>query len=261
MSFNYKRIADSFSLAAETYDEAAVLQKQVGEQLLSILNNISISPEVIIDLGSGTGKWSQKLALFFPNSTVFSLDFAYKMLQYANQNYPAHNINVLCGDAHVLPFQNTCCDLIFSNLMFQWSSNYHTLFQEINRILKPNGLIIFSTLGPRTLIELQHCWEKVDRLPYMLSFISKNALIMKIKQEKLSIVSFKQKIHFRFFSKAIDLMKELKKIGAHNLERNRSPGLMTKNKLQRILDTYESFRNSKGLFPATYEVYLVIAKK
>ena len=53
----------------------------------------------------------------------------------------------------------------------------------------------------------------------------------------------------------------LKGLGAHNVNSDRSAGLMGKNSLRRYMQAYETYRNANGLLPATYQVwYLQLSK-
>ena len=53
------RVKTSFNRAAGTYDAAAVLQKEVRERMLNRLELVKITPDVIVDAGSGTGQASR----------------------------------------------------------------------------------------------------------------------------------------------------------------------------------------------------------
>ena len=56
-----------------------------------------------------------------------------------------------------------------------------------------------------------------------------------------------------------ELMAELKRLGAHNVNRDR--GMMGKQALRRFIAAYESYRQANGLLPATYQVwYLALTK-
>jgi len=49
------RMRQSFHRAAKQYDAAAILQRQVREEMLSRLDVVKLEPEVILDAGCGTG--------------------------------------------------------------------------------------------------------------------------------------------------------------------------------------------------------------
>src|SRR5690554_3663028 len=80
-------IAESFSRAAVTYDQAAALQRTVGSNLLERVPADS-APVDIIDLGCGTGYFSRALAARF-QQPVIGLDLAEGMLRHARQLSPA----------------------------------------------------------------------------------------------------------------------------------------------------------------------------
>jgi malonyl-CoA O-methyltransferase len=75
------------------------------------------------------------------------------------------------ADANHLPLSNNCVDIIISNLMMQWCGNLNQLFSECHRVLKNDGLILFSTFGPDTLKELKKSWAVVDNQTHVNSFI------------------------------------------------------------------------------------------
>ncbi|MDI9682646.1 methyltransferase domain-containing protein, partial [Burkholderia cenocepacia] len=59
------------------------------------------------------------------------------------------------ADFAALPFPGGAFDLIWSNLALHWHSRPDTVFPEWQRVLRVNGLLMFSTLGPDTLRELR----------------------------------------------------------------------------------------------------------
>ena len=143
------RVRATFNKASSKYDDSAFLQNEISVRLAEKLNVISIDPKTIIDLGSGTGFLSEKAVKAFPNATLVCIDFAQQSLL-SN----VHHLKV-CANAYQLPFTDNSIDFIISNLMMQWCADLKTLLDECFRILKPEGLFLFSTFGPDTLKELK----------------------------------------------------------------------------------------------------------
>jgi ubiquinone/menaquinone biosynthesis C-methylase UbiE len=141
---NKHRIADSFSRAAQTYDAAAELQRQIGHQLLESLPDTR--PDRVLDLGSGTGYFTPLLRQRFASSQLVSLDLAQGMLAYARQHRPDSHAAWVCGDAEALPLASDSLDLIFSSLAIQWCERPDRLFAEIARVLRPGGRFVVATL-------------------------------------------------------------------------------------------------------------------
>ena len=56
------------------------------------------------------------------------------------------------------------------------------------------------------------------------------------------------------YDKATELMRDLKDIGAHNIDRRRNSGLMSPKKLRAVEKAYRQFALDDGQLPATYEL-------
>src|SRR5690349_2046528 len=113
-SINKRVIADNFGRAAKTYEQAAILQKEVGNRLLDRLEFIKINPLNIVDLGCGTGYSAKELSQRFPTAHIVNLDIAFEMVRYAKNKLllPAAPLPYafLCADAEHLPFENNSVD-------------------------------------------------------------------------------------------------------------------------------------------------------
>ncbi len=239
-------VRPTFNKAATQYNDHAFLQDEVSLRLSEKLNVISSNAEVVVDLGSGTGLLSNKLSQKLPNAKVICLDFAQQSLQ----SNPA-KLKV-CADAHQLPFTDNSIDFIASNLMMQWSPNLATFFDECYRTLKPEGLMLFSTFGPDTLKELKRSWSVVDSESHVNTFVDMHDIGDQMLQSGFNNPIMEMETLTLTYDKVIDLMRDLKGIGAQTV-RNRSKSLTGKTKFKKMIDMYESYR-SEGKLPATYEV-------
>jgi malonyl-CoA O-methyltransferase len=257
-----KTLSNSFSKAANTYDSAAKLQREVAIALCNkLFHKMDAYTGTIIDLGSGTGTWSRVLAEKFPRGTIFSIDIAHGMIAYSLKNKSAANLFGICCDADNIPVQTSFTDLIFSNLMLQWSPNLDLTLKEIHRILKINGSLFISTLGHNSLKELRFCWQQLDDFPHINNFVTYEELIEKFKCLNLDNISIERMEYIFYYPTAIEIMRELKMIGANKLMLSRNKGLLTPGSLKKVLDFYENFRNQDHLLPVTYEIYLCMAQK
>lgn len=248
------RARKSFARAAGSYDEAAVLQREVGGRMLQRLELVKMQPGCVLDLGSGTGTHTEQLMKKYPKSRVHALDFALPMVRRtAARGRWLKRPLCLCGDMESLPLRAASVDLIYSNLAFQWANEPAALFAECLRILKPGGLLMFSTLGPDTLKELRAAWSEVDDLPHVSPFMDMHNVgdallhsgfaepVMDVDQLQLTYQTVDQ------------LMRDLKHLGAHNASAGQSRGLTGKARMQAMRNVYEGFRQ-QGLLPASYEV-------
>ncbi|MEN8176185.1 MAG: malonyl-ACP O-methyltransferase BioC, partial [Pseudomonadota bacterium] len=161
----------AFERAAKGYDEVAVLQRETAQRMLERLDYIRHEPAVILDVGAGTGQATLELARRFKQARTLALDFALPMLRRARQRGPwLRRPRCICGDAEQLPLADRSVDLIFSNAALQWCNDLEATFQEFLRVLRPQGLLMFSTYGPDTLKELRQSWAEVDGTSHVSPF-------------------------------------------------------------------------------------------
>lgn len=253
-SLDKQLIRDSFERAAAHYDEVAVLQREVGSRMLERLDLVRINPEVIVDVGCGTGVATTALMKKYRKARVVGLDIAQGMLTSARKRAPwFRKLYCVCGDAENLPLGEASCDMIFSNLTLQWCGELEQVFREFKRALKPGGLLMFSTLGPDTLKELRHSWAMADGFNHVNAFIDMHDIGDALMRVQLAEPVMDAERLTLTYKDVFDLMRDLKTLGAHNVTAGRAPGLTGRKRLQAMRDAYEQFR-SNGLLPATYEV-------
>lgn len=239
-------IRKAFNKASHNYDDHAFLQKEIATRLDTKLNVISSSSETILDLGAGTGLLSKQLIQRFPNSKIIALDFAQNSL---SNNQAIHKV---CADSHYLPFADNSIDMVVSSLMMQWCPDLKQLFSEIHRVLKNDGLILFSTFGPDTLKELKKSWSVVDDKAHVNTFTDMHDIGDQMLAAGFQSPVMEMETLTLTYQKATDLLRDLKAIGAQSVN-NRSKSLTGKDKFQQMIQMYEAYRQD-GKLPATYEV-------
>ncbi|MFT4613380.1 MAG: malonyl-CoA O-methyltransferase [Bacteroidia bacterium] len=245
-------VAASFSRAAQVYDSVAGLQRDVGTQLLGSLAQCAVKPRTLLDLGSGTGHFRKSLRQKFPDAHYIGLDIAEGMVRYAKRDSDA-NAGWLIADAEALPLAADSVDLVFSSLSIQWCERPQHLFAELARVLRPGGYCVFTSLGPQTLCELRSAWASVDAHQHVNQFLPLEALVDAAQSVPGIRVSVETRNFQMHYARVGDLLNELKTLGAHNMNRERAPGLTSRRALQTMLQSYEEYRHD-GQLPATYEV-------
>jgi len=245
-------VARSFSQAAKTYDAAAFFQRIAGERLFERLDYFKLEPKNIVDLGCGTGVFTRELSQRFPQAKTTGVDIAEGMIAWCKQK--SQSEEYVCADAVSLPFEDNSVDLIFSNLSIQWVEDLEKLFVELNRVLKPEGLLLFTTLGPDTLKELKQSFSEVDQYQHVNDFIDMHHVGDAMLQAKMLDPVVDAEPVVISYDKATELMRDLKDIGAHNIDRRRNSGLMSPKKLRAVEKAYRQFALDDGQLPATYEL-------
>ena len=252
-----QRIQRHFDAKAIQYESSAVLQLQVCEELLQRLDLTRLKPEVILDAGCGTGRGTQGLLEKYRKAQLLSLDLSPQMLwQTRNKGSWLRRPRLICADAETIPLRDNSVDLVFSSLMLQWC-DYRKVFAEFKRILKPDGLLMFSTFGPDTLKELRNSWAQVDDYAHINDFTDMHDLGDELIHAGLAEPVMDMDMLTLTYNKAISVMHDLKAIGANttlnNQQRGIEKGLVTPAKLKRVLEHYEACRLNDRI-PASYEV-------
>jgi malonyl-CoA O-methyltransferase len=258
-----RRVRHAFNRAAAAYDRAAILQREVGTRLLERLEYIRLQPQTIADIGAGTGHLSKALAQRYKRAKVIALDLAPNMLGAARRHTPVlarllNRQSFVCGDAERLPFAARSTDLVFSNLTLQWCSNLEAVFAEFRRILKPGGLLIFSTFGPDTLKELRESWATVDEAVHVNVFIDMHDIGDALLRNGFADPVMDAERFTLTYPNVHAVMNELKTLGAHNATSGRPRTLTGKGRLHAVTAAYERYRD-QGALPATFEVVYGLA--
>ena len=252
------QVRRSFSAAAERYAEAAALPREVEDRMLERLDFVSsLDPQVVLDLGAGPGRATSELAQRFEQAQVVSLDLSLDMLKCHPQPPTGFRI---AADSHQLPLADASVDLIFSNLMLQWCADVGQVIAEMRRVLRPDGVLMFSTFGPDTLRELRAAWAGVDSGAHVSSFIDMRDLGDGMLACGLANPVVDVDHIVLTYEKVRGLMADLKAWGAHNMRSDRPRALTGKGRLAAMMDAYESFRRDDGLIPATFEIVYGFAR-
>ena len=260
------RARASFGRAANTYDAAAILQKQVREEMLSRLDLVKLTPHTILDAGCGTGLASHALQKRFAKSQVISLDFALPMLQKTRSTNPNNGLmgqvknllggakqNLLCADIESLPLASASVGLVWSNLAIQWCNDLDAALQEFHRVLQPESLLMFSTFGPDTLKELRIATSVPSGTTSVSRFLDMHDIGDAMVRAGFSAPVLDVERFTLTYDDVKSVMRDLKSIGAHNATYGRARGLLGRGFLQSLEANYEQFR-VEGKLPATFEV-------
>ena len=259
-----QQVAAAFSRAAHTYDSVAEFQRAVGTRLLSLAPataTAQIDTTAVpqwLDIGCGTGYFCQQLQQRWPAAQGVGLDLAAGMLDVARRRCPQSQY--ICADAELLPLQDNSVDLVFSSLALQWCSDFAGVLAEIKRVLKPGGVLLFSSLADGSLCELRNSWRAVDNLAHVNQFRPFSRYQDLIASSGLQVLDVHCHTHQYHYAKVRDLTHELKHLGADHVHGGRGQGLVSRQGFQRLLDTYESYRQAAGL-PATWQVVYGVLRK
>lgn len=257
MALNKIQIKQSFSHAAHTYDSVAQLQRSIGQKLLHLFFSGNLTGNVV-DVGCGTGFLTQSLQPFCQNANLIALDLAVPMLNITKEKL-GMTTNYVCADAEFFPFSENSLNVVASNVALQWCLPIEKALNELHRVLKNDGFLAFSIFGSQTLCELKTAWTSVDDFAHVNDFYNSDDLKQLLATAGFVEIEIKRKIYQSNYDSVLTLMRELKNIGAHNVNAQRIKTLTSKKAISTMIKNYPL--NNESKISATFDVIFVKAVK
>jgi malonyl-CoA O-methyltransferase len=248
-----KLVRKHFDQAAAQYDAHALVQREIADRLLEHLDGLKLEPQTIVDVGCGTGYCTRGLQKIYPRARVTGIDLAPSMIAEAkrHQRWFGRKPNFIVGDAHALQLADNSVDLLVSSLALQWCDPDQVL-QEFARVLKPGGLLLLSSFGPDTLMELRQAWQAVDAREHVHTFIDMHDLGDAMVRNGFAGPVLDVDRLIMTYDSVSKIMHDLKAIGAQNLAPERPRGLTGKSLFKAFCSEFES-RTADGPLKLTYE--------
>ena len=133
------------------------MEAEVAARMLGRLDYVKLAPRRILDAGSGPGRDARALAARYAGSRVIALDFSLPMLPRPGllERLLGRAPLPVCADLAQLPLPEASVDLAWSNMALHWLNQPLAALHELRRVLAPEGLLMFSSLGPDSLKELR----------------------------------------------------------------------------------------------------------
>jgi SAM-dependent methyltransferase len=172
----------------------------------------------------------------------------------------------ILADEEALPFADMSFDLVIAGLTLQFVNDLPGALLQIRRALKPDGLFIGGMFGGATLSELRRAWLEAEAeiaggaSPRVAPFADVRDLGGLLQRAGFALpVVDSDTVRVRYAS-ALDLMQDLKAMGAGNVLTDRRRVPVSRNLLMRAAAIYaERFADPDGRVPATFEMLVMTA--
>lgn len=249
MSKQKQRIRNSFNKAASTYDKYSFVQERVGQTLVAnILKYQSYFPS-IIDLGCGTAKTTQCLALACDFERLIAVDISDRLLKLAKERLSDPRINCVENDFdHLL--LDASFDCIFSNMSLQWSTELEFTLGRMRNMLNKNGLFAFTLPLLGTFDELPSSTSN--------SFHSEETIQKLLLENHFEILEHSSQRCCLHFKTPLSALKYIKHIGANCLF---SPSLKTLASKTHFANIIKSVKTANNNTILSYNIGFFIGRK
>jgi biotin biosynthesis protein BioC len=249
-----RAVRRAFDRASRTYADAAGVQTEIRTRLLERLDLVKLEPARVLDLGAASGGSTRALKNRYPKAQVIALDLSPRMLAAAarEQSFFRRFDRIAC-DAHRLALKEASIDLVFSNLMLAWCDDLDAVLEETARVLRPDGLFMFTTLGPDTLRELRDAFRHVDDRTHVHRFLDMHDIGDALMRAGFADPVLDTERLTATYPDARTLLTELRRTGSINATHGRPRGLFGPRKLDEVARLLDENRRD-GRLPISLEV-------
>lgn len=248
-------ICNAFNAHAVDYAQSAKVQHEIGERLFERLHYLKIKPRYVLDLGCGPGVFSYRLKKHYPDAQIIGLDLAYAMLYQAKSRQGwLKKWGLVNADMTALPFPAGLFDLVFSNQVIHWANPLSHVINELNRVMSPDGCLMFSTLGPDTFKELRQAFAAADQHAHVNDFPDMHDVGDCLQAGFFLDPVVDMEMITAHFSSLPKLLHALKSQGVRNINPARNPGLTGKQSWRVFEQAMATRCTPEGKYPLTYEV-------
>lgn len=250
------RRRDRLASTATSHD---FLLKRVADDLAERLQIVRRTFPLAVNIGAHHGLVSQRIRTLAGVTTIVDMERSFALLSRCDGLRVA-------ADEEALPFAPASLDLVVSGLALHLVNDLPGTLVQICRALKPDGLLLAALLGGTTLNELRQAWLAAEAevtggaSPRVAPFADVRDLGSLLQRAGFALpVVDSETVTVRYAS-PLQLMRDLKAMGASNMLAARRRHPVTRRLLARAAEIYvERFADVDGRVPATFEILTLTA--
>ncbi len=282
-AYDPRRLREIFDGRAAAFDDVAFLLREIASRMRERLEYTKVAPSRVLDAACGMGADLPALRERFAEAFVLGVDISSAMLARAQAAEHADADNgagwrrflpstlakafgsrgppLAQADFSELPFSAGAFELLWSNLALHWHSRPDLVFPEWQRVLKVNGLLMFSTFGPDTLRELAAACREAERtlglepLAHTIDFVDMHDLGDMLVESGFEIPVMDQEVLTITYKSPESLFADVTRWGAYPFERDAAAHPADAEALRRAVHAnLDALRHDDGTIPLTFEV-------
>jgi malonyl-CoA O-methyltransferase len=252
--------------------DSQFLRREVAQRMHERLMLVKMAPQAVLDAGCGEGVDLPILQSSFPQARVLGLDGSPAMLALAQSRQlgAMSSVNRLLGkllpstmrpsgpqliggDFAQMPLAGNAVDLVWSNLALHWHPQPDRVFAEWHRVLRNDGLLMFSCFGPDTFKELRQAFAMLDDAPHSLPFVDMHDFGDMLVHAGFATPVMDMETITVTYETADKLLADVRAWGGNPLATRRR-GLCGARAWRRMLDTLETARRADGKLGLSFEI-------
>ena len=282
-AYDPRRLREIFDRRAAAFDDVAFLPREIAQRMRERLDYIKVAPTRVLDAACGTGADLPGLRERFADASVLGVDISSAMLARANlaesadaqadagwrrflpatlsKAFGARGPQLAQADFSALPFAAGAFELLWSNLALHWHSRPDLVFPEWQRVLKVNGLLMFSTFGPDTLRELSRAYREAEASlgiapqAHTIDFVDMHDLGDMLVESGFEIPVMDQEVLTITYRSPESLLNDVRGWGAYPHERATEDHAIDAGALRdAVHKALDARRRDDGTIPLTFEV-------
>jgi malonyl-CoA O-methyltransferase len=264
MNSDKQRLGYNFGRQAAQYDRYAIVQRRLADQLVQTLAKQPENFNHILEIGCGTGYFTNLLRQTFPGAEITALDLSPAVLQAARTRLgEGAGITWLVADGE--QELSGCFDLITASSVFQWFTQPEQACRLYWEHLQPGGMLAFTSLGPLTFQELASSFSQVGtRFPDLnLPMIPAQGFARGwewgdyLQQAGFREIVWQDDLWLENYTDAWTFLRAVQGMGATST----SPAFLPRGLLTEVIKHYEKNYRNNGTIQVTFEVIAAEARK
>jgi len=252
------KIKKAFSEASVFYHKNAELQKKTAARLARSVRpwKYTIPAGRVLEIGSGTGFFSEHLVKIFHDRELIITDLSEKMISLCKENVGNYkHVKFEVKDAENIGPDNNSYACIAGNFVAQWFRDPASTLDRLTEMLVPGGLLLMAFPGSESFPEWRnHCVEL--GLPYTANPLPDvNEIVIKLSMGQNQI-DFYEDSYTESYQSAFHFFRHLKKIGVTTSMSGKS---LSAGDFKKLVEYWD--RKTENEITITYHLVFLAIKK
>lgn len=143
MNYGYHGLNGDPKLELEQPDEVNRYCIQLYDH---VVNSVDLKDKKVVEVGSGRGGGADYISRYYKPKSYTGVDISSGVIEFCNKNYNVKGLSFVQGRAEKIPLDSNCADALVNVESARCYSDINVFFDEVNRILKPEGKFLFADM-------------------------------------------------------------------------------------------------------------------